>query len=79
MPVILKPYSLLGHTLLFAIDVPQCVYCGAIGPPVHVDHVIPRSQGGSNDPDNLAIACAACNREKGSRTPSEWQEDVHND
>jgi len=31
-----------------------------------VDHVIARKHGGSTEPDNLAYACAQCNRFKGS-------------
>lgn len=27
----------------------------------HVDHIVPMALGGSNHPDNLACACAACN------------------
>lgn len=32
-----------------------------------VDHVIPLAQGGSNDDDNLALACFHCNRHKSNR------------
>jgi 5-methylcytosine-specific restriction endonuclease McrA len=32
-----------------------------------LEHVWPTSQGGSNEIVNLAVACARCNREKGSR------------
>jgi 5-methylcytosine-specific restriction endonuclease McrA len=28
---------------------------------IHVDHVIPKSKGGTDDPDNLVAACQACN------------------
>ena len=31
-----------------------------------VDHIISRKHGGSSDPANLAFACPACNRNKGS-------------
>lgn len=33
-----------------------------------VDHVIPISQGGTNDNENLALACFHCNRRKSNRT-----------
>jgi len=46
------------------------VYCDA--PAAHVDHVIPRSRGGSDDIDNLVPACARCNLSKGARTLQEW-------
>ena len=29
-----------------------------------IDHVLPLAKGGSNDPDNLALACPHCNRRK---------------
>jgi 5-methylcytosine-specific restriction endonuclease McrA len=32
-----------------------------------LEHVWPTSQGGTNELVNLAVACARCNREKGSR------------
>ena len=40
---------------------------------LHVDHVIPRSRGGTDDLENLVTACSACNLAKYDRTPSEWQ------
>ena len=32
-----------------------------------LEHVWPQAQGGTDDVDNLAVACARCNREKGAR------------
>lgn len=40
----------------------QCRYCG--GWADEVDHVIRLEDGGSDDPDNLAAACHACNAAK---------------
>ncbi|MCG7210516.1 RNA-guided endonuclease IscB [Streptomyces arenae] len=41
-----------------------CAYCDAIGVPLNIDHVRPRSQGGSNRITNLVLACVPCNRAK---------------
>jgi hypothetical protein len=38
----------------------------------HADHIVPKSRGGSNHPDNLTPACPRCNLTKGARTPGEW-------
>jgi hypothetical protein len=40
-----------------------CRYCGHEAPDVvlHVDHIVPVSQGGTNDCENLITACAECN------------------
>lgn len=32
-----------------------------------IEHIVPRSHGGNNDVTNLALACGACNFEKGRR------------
>jgi hypothetical protein len=55
-----------------------CVYCSKPtekkqGPnQYHKDHVIPRSQGGNNSPENKVDACRTCNLKKGPRTPRQW-------
>lgn len=50
-----------------------CVYCGrgAFDVELEVDHVVPKSKGGSNDPVNLATACFDCNRSKSDKLISE--------
>ena len=42
----------------------KCYYCHKHLTKYHVDHVIPLSRGGSNDPSNLVIACPLCNQKK---------------
>jgi hypothetical protein len=44
----------------------RCRYCGRAAPDVvlHVDHIYPKSKGGSDDPSNLGAACADCNTGK---------------
>jgi 5-methylcytosine-specific restriction endonuclease McrA len=55
---------------LFARDGYRCQYCGD-GSRLTVDHVIPRSRGGSTAWDNMVTACAPCNLRKGDRLPTE--------
>lgn len=43
----------------------RCVYCG--DPADTIDHVIPKSKGGTDDLDNLVPACRDCNSRKGNR------------
>jgi hypothetical protein len=45
---------------------PICSYCRQ-NPAEHLDHVIPRSQGGDLSPENLTPACSWCNLSKGAR------------
>lgn len=42
-----------------------CAYCGETGD--SVDHIIPRTQGGSDDVENLVCACKRCNMQKNNR------------
>lgn len=56
-----------------------CAYCGVTlkGSPdiphPNVDHVVPKSKGGSNKLDNKVLSCQTCNSSKGARTPDEWR------
>jgi 5-methylcytosine-specific restriction endonuclease McrA len=51
----------------------KCYWCSVkVGDTYHVDHIKPLSRGGSNNPENLVIACPSCNLSKGSKLPHEW-------
>jgi 5-methylcytosine-specific restriction endonuclease McrA len=41
-----------------------------------VEHIIPRSVGGSDDWENLAMACHSCNSRRGSQTVQDFMEGV---
>lgn len=41
-----------------------------------LDHVLPRSRGGSDNLVNLVLSCVSCNSSKGKRTPGEWLYDT---
>jgi 5-methylcytosine-specific restriction endonuclease McrA len=41
-----------------------CAYCGAKGVPLQIEHVQPRSRGGSDRISNLTLACQCCNAKK---------------
>lgn len=51
----------------------RCTYCGISafdkGVTLEVDHVIPVSRGGTDDPENLTTACRPCNWAKGPHRP----------
>ena len=57
---------------VFERDGNACQYCGDTCGPFHLDHVIPWSRGGQDEPENLVVACVKCNLSKGDRTPEEW-------
>jgi 5-methylcytosine-specific restriction endonuclease McrA len=49
-----------------------CVSCKKRGVPLEMEHVFPKSRGGSNRVSNLAIACKPCNEKKGRQTAEEF-------
>ncbi len=67
------PYRELALTRknLLQRDKNCCQYCGYKGDKLSIDHVIPRSRGGTDSWDNVTTACLSCNVTKGNRTPKE--------
>ena len=53
----------------------RCVYCGVdlVKSEVHLDHVIPESQGRPTSYANLQVTCGKCNLEKGVLSESEFE------
>ena len=45
-----------------------CAYCEAQQVPLEVEHIVPKSKGGSNRLSNLCLACHACNTKKGNQS-----------
>jgi len=45
----------------------QCAYCGSQDTALEIEHIQPKSNGGSNRISNLAIACHSCNQKKGAQ------------
>lgn len=50
----------------------KCAYCKKSDVPMEIEHIIPKSRGGSNRESNLCIACHKCNQKKGNMTASEF-------
>ena len=44
-----------------------CAYCGKENVPLQVEHIQPRSRGGTDRVTNLCLACKPCNTKKGNR------------
>ncbi|MBW4582068.1 MAG: HNH endonuclease [Tildeniella nuda ZEHNDER 1965/U140] len=45
----------------------KCTYCNIENIPLQVEHIHPRSKGGSNRISNLCLACKPCNLKKGDQ------------
>jgi 5-methylcytosine-specific restriction endonuclease McrA len=58
---------------LFKRDHSSCQYCGARpgSAELTIDHVVPRSLGGTSTWENCVLACVACNARKANRTPEQ--------
>jgi len=60
---------------IYLRDGMACVYCGATvedGARMSLDHIIPRSQGGTNAAVNLVTCCRRCNSSRADRTVAEF-------
>ncbi|KAJ8448572.1 hypothetical protein Cgig2_012216 [Carnegiea gigantea] len=65
-----KIRNTLSRKNLFYRDDYMCQYCSATSN-LTVDHVVPISQGGKWEWENLVTACAKCNSRKGKKTLEE--------
>jgi 5-methylcytosine-specific restriction endonuclease McrA len=54
---------------LIGRDSERCVWCGrqVWRSDLNVEHLMPRARGGQTRPENLAVACKRCNRDRGTK------------
>jgi 5-methylcytosine-specific restriction endonuclease McrA len=79
-PLVIRLYSFvkvprgdrrrLSRRAVLARDGFRCQYCGSTRH-LTLDHVIPRSRGGTTSWDNVVTSCAPCNVRKGASLPLE--------
>jgi 5-methylcytosine-specific restriction endonuclease McrA len=70
--VVKVPYhrrTALSRRAVFARDGHRCQYCGNHAD--SIDHVLPRSRGGTHEWENVTACCRGCNLRKRDRTPEE--------
>ncbi len=60
---------------LYGVQEGVCPGCSTHFPfrVMEVDHILPRSRGGTDHPNNLQLLCSGCNRSKGGKTMAEWR------
>jgi len=53
----------------------RCALCGASKKEttLHIDHILPRSRGGSNDESNLQVLCFQCNLGKSNKDTADFR------
>jgi len=49
-----------------------CAYCGNTNVPLEVEHIVPKSRGGTDRVSNLTLSCRKCNLKKGDKTAEEF-------
>ena len=50
----------------------RCAYCKKTDVALEIEHIVPKSRGGSDRVSNLTISCHECNQRKGNRTADEF-------
>lgn len=78
--LVLQAYDRLPRTRvrfsrhnIFTRDSYTCQYCSLSGKraELNLDHVVPKSQGGKTNWENVVTSCIKCNSKKGGRTPDQ--------
>ncbi len=59
----------------------RCEWCDAdlVGIGFELDHIVSLKRGGSNEPGNLRVACAPCNRRKAKKSPAQFAAEVYSE
>lgn len=73
----MKPTQKIRDEVI-ARDKRICQYCGKgklYKRQLHIDHIIPESQGGKYVVDNLIVACSRCNMQKGAKSQAKYVTD----
>lgn len=60
-------YTVSDIQTLFSNQKGFCNICNCHLTSFEIDHIVPISKGGSNNPDNLQLLCRSCNRKKGNK------------
>src|SRR6266550_3815517 len=69
----LREYFIPGGILNPVQLVGRCNGCGCFLNGIYeLDHIHPKSRGGSEDPENFQLLCPPCNGEKSNKTMVEW-------
>lgn len=50
----------------------KCAYCDAVNIPLEIEHIRPKSKGGSDRFNNLTLSCHQCNQNKSNQTVEEF-------
>jgi hypothetical protein len=73
--VVASPLTQAQRDAILKRDGEVCAECGATDD-LTIDHIMPKSLGGTNDEDNLRVLCRRCNSAKNNRVSAQGQADV---
>ena len=67
------PYEELVHNMGGSV-LEKCPYCGIEEGPWEMDHIVPKSVGGPDTPENKQLVCWRCNKAKSVSSDAEYRE-----
>ena len=62
-----------------SLDGARCAWCNRLTLDPTIDHLVPLSLGGTNDPDNLVTSCRRCNEQRGAQSWLDWADSCNVD